>query len=79
MARPECTCEPFVFAEDKPWEFRIHQDGCPVICKCTWRGYRGNIVHHPECGWYEEPKPANPKAIKGARPLFMIIDEVDWP
>lgn len=82
MATPECTCDPFIFSLGMPWQLSLHASGCPALCTCYWRsngflGRRGNVVHYPDCGWYEPPStPSSPTGgVKGAKALYMMIDE----
>lgn len=83
---PECTCDPFAFAEDTPWKTTLHANDCPALCTCYFRsngflGRRGNVVHLPDCGWYSPPElPAPlPGQAKGARLLLSVFDEWELP
>lgn len=89
MTRPECTCDVFVFAQDAPWRVEIHATDCPVFCDCYfrtsgpvplrprggWVGRRGQVMHLETCGWYEPPREQKAGRIRGAHPLYMILDE----
>lgn len=79
MAKPECTCDPFIFAEDTPYETKLHHQECPAFCGCRFVGAlvgrRGQIIHLETCGWCEQPQSVKSGSIKGLRSDFTIYDE----